>query len=137
MKIFMMIGLVVAIAFMPTKSQAHTEKPILYAIAFHADWCSSCKLLGPKVIKARGKSDLDSQNVLFIKLDLTDKTSRHQSSLVASAIGITDFYQSNAGKTGFVLLVNSATGVTLGKLTKDMDADQISSEIQKQIKGLQ
>ena len=49
----------------------------LYAITFHADWCGSCKALEPLMSKARGKADLDNENVLFITLDLTDATTRN------------------------------------------------------------
>jgi thiol:disulfide interchange protein len=127
---------VVLFAITPVQSHAETDAPQLYAVAFHADWCGSCKVLGPNVVKARGKADLDNQNVLFVKLDLTNKTTRHQSSLMAAALGISDFYTENNGKTGFVLLVNSATGETVGKLTKDMDAGQISMLIEEQIAAL-
>ncbi len=108
----------------------------LYAVAFHADWCGSCKTLGPNVIKARGQADLDNQNVLFVKLDLTDKATRSQAELMANALGLGDFYKENNGKTGFVLLVNSKTGETVGKLTKDMSSGDIKTKIHEQIKAL-
>lgn len=138
MKTFIMTLAFALIAVLPVQSQAETAmaKPALYAVAFHADWCGSCKVLEPQVIKARGKSDLDNQNVLFVTLDLTDKTTRHQSGLMADALGIGDFYKENNGKTGFVLLVNSATGEMLGKLSKEMDSNQISSMIQEKIQSL-
>ena len=132
MRNFLTICSFLLIAVMPLKSYA-AEAPALYAVAFHADWCGSCKVLGSNVVKARGKSDLDSQNVLFVKLDLTNKATRDQSSLMASALGIKDFYEENNGKTGFVLLVNSKTGEAVGKLTKDMDSGQITTMIQEKI----
>ena len=109
------------------------SKAALYAVSFHADWCGSCKILEPNVIKARGKADLDNQNVLFVKLDLTNATKRHQSELMAGALGIGDFFAKNNGKTGFVLLVDSASGKVVGKLTKDMDAGQIAKTIKKNL----
>jgi len=126
----------VVLTFVPALTSAKADGPILYAITFHADWCGSCAVLNPEVIKARGKSDLDNQNVLFITLDLTDKTTRHQAGLMAAALGIGDFYTENDGKTGFVLLVNSATREQLGTLTKAMDATQITATINEQIAQL-
>ena len=120
----------------PHSNSLAEEVKTLYAISFHADWCGSCKILGPKVIKARGKSDLDNKNVLFVKLDLTDGTKRHQSGLMANALGIGEFYKQNAGKTGFILLVNSSNGETVGKLTKDMDSNAIADKIESSIKAL-
>ena len=125
------------LAILPALSQADThDKASLYAVHFHADWCGSCKILEPNVEKARGKADLDNKNVLFAKLDLTDGTTRHQSRLMANALGIGEFYKENNGKTGFVLLVNSKTGETVGKLTKDMDANQITAMIEEKIEAL-
>ena len=136
MKNFLMVAAISLLVILPISSNAKEASPTLYAISFHADWCGSCKALGPKMAKARGKADLDSANVLFVKLDLTDKTTSHQASLLASALGVADFYKENNGKTGFILLVNSSTGETLGKITKDMDADQIEAKIQENIKSL-
>lgn len=135
-KTIMVMMTFIILSFVPLTSYAQTDKPMLYAVSFHADWCGSCKALGPKVIKARGKADLDNQNVLFVKLDLTNKTTRHQSSLMASALGLGDYYKNNNGKTGFILLVNSSNGEVLGKLTKDMDAGQISAMINEKIAQL-
>ena len=115
---------------------AEMNKTALYAVAFHADWCGSCKVLEPNVTKARGKADLDNKDVLFVKLDLTNATTRNQSALMANALGISDFYEENDGKTGFVLLVNSKTGETLGKLTKDMDSGQITSMIKEKLQSI-
>jgi len=134
-KAFLTLAFLV-LTFVPTLTTAKADSPTLYAVTFHADWCGSCAVLNPEMIKARGKSDLDNQNVLFITLDLTDETTSHQAGLMASALGIGDFYAKNAGKTGFVLLVNAATGEELGRLTKAMDADQIASTINEKIAQL-
>lgn len=135
-KILLMLGLI-ATFIMPASVNAETKAAnSLYAVAFHADWCGSCKVLGPNVIKARGKADLDNKNVLFVKLDLTNAATRHQASLMASALNISDFYKENAGKTGFVLLVNAQTGEIVGKLTKDQDSNAITAMINEKIAAL-
>lgn len=134
MKKFIMALGFLSLAIMPLLAQAETgnvppSPTTLYAVAFHADWCGNCKELGPKVKEARSIGDLDNKNVLFIKLNLTDKTTSHQAGLLAATLGIGEFYKSNNGKTGFILLINSSTGETVGKITKDMDAKQISETI--------
>ena len=134
-KILMLLGFVM-ISILPMQAQAGDQGATLYAVSFHADWCGSCKTLGPQVIKARGKADLDNQNVLFVKLDLTDGAKRHQSGLMAEALGIGEFYKQNKGKTGFVLLVNSKTKETLGKLTKEHGANDIISMIKEKSSAL-
>ncbi len=99
--------------------------PKLMAVQFHADWCGSCAKIEPQLEKARGKADLDNKDVLFVKLDLTNGMTRNQAALLASAIGLGDFYKENNGKTGFVLLVDAATGEHVGKITKEHDSGKI------------
>ena len=102
-------------------------------VLFYADWCGSCKVLDPAIQKARGQYDLDNQPVLFVRLDLTDATDRYQAGLMASAIGLGDYYANNHGATGFMLLVDAETGEILSRLTKDMDAKAISNSVQQAI----
>ncbi len=105
------------------------QKPEVLGILFYADWCGSCKILDPEIEKARGKSDLDNDAILFVRLDLTDATRRHQSELMAHALGVGDFYQENGGATGFMLLVDAETKEVISKLTKSMDSADITVEI--------
>ncbi len=121
--------MLVFLGFAPLTAQAASGTPKLYGILFYADWCGSCKILDPQIEKARGKADLDNEDVLFVRLDLTDAATRHQASLLASALGIGEFYDANAGKTGFMLLADPATGAELGRLNKDMDSGQITVAI--------
>jgi thiol:disulfide interchange protein len=119
--------------FLSPFTLAEQPKAELYVVKFHADWCGSCKILGPQIKKARGKAGLDNSNVLFVKLDLTDATKRNQSALMASALGLAHFYEKNAGKTGFALLVDADNGEIKGRLTKDMNAEAIIQSIQSHI----
>lgn len=112
---------------------ADPQEAELYVVKFHADWCGSCRVLGPQIKKARGKAGLDDQAVLFIKLDLTDATTRNQAELMASAIGLGDYFEKNAGKTGFALLVDADSGEIKGRITKDMNAVDIIQSIESMI----
>ena len=133
--LLMTLGLLMTF-LMPIQAQAEMGKPALYAISFHADWCGSCKMIGPQMIKARGKADLDNKDILFVKLDLTDGAKRHQSGLMAQALGIGDFYKDNNGKTGFVLLVDAKSGEMVGKITKEHDANAIISTLNDKISAM-
>lgn len=138
-KMILTVGLFV-LALLPFHANAEkvqmSDPAAIYAVDFYADWCGSCQALKPILEKARGKADLDNHNVLFVTLDLTDATKRNQSALHASALGLGDFYKENNGKTGFVLLVNSKTKEIVGKLTKDMDANQVAATIKEKITAL-
>ncbi len=111
-------------------------KPMIYAVMMHADWCGTCKALGPKITQAREKDKLDSKNLLFVKLDLTDETTTHQAAMMAAALGISELYESNAGKTGFMLLINAETGEKIARITNNLDAKSISEHITEAINAL-
>ena len=112
-----------------TINQAAAAEPEVIGVLFYADWCGSCKVLDPAIQKARDKSDLDNDEVLFVRLDLTDATTRYQSELMAQALGIDGFYKENEGSTGFMVLVDADTKIVITRLTKQMDASEITKRV--------
>ena len=111
-------------------------KPVVYGVLFYADWCGSCKALEPKVAQAREEAELDSQDILFVTLDLTNDATKHQASMMAAMLGVSHVYESNAGKTGFMLLLNAVNGEKLAQLTKKMEPDGIATLIQDTIESI-
>lgn len=130
------VALSLILAALPFQVKAEDNTPLLYAVTFYADWCGSCKILDPEVDKARADGNLDSQDVLFVKLDLTNDTTKHQAALMADALDIEDFYKKNGGKTGFVVLFDAETDKEVGRLTKDMTAAEIVQTVEQKIKAL-
>jgi len=114
-------------------ANAIEQKPEVLGVLFYADWCGSCKVLDPIIKKARGKADLDNDAILFVRLDLTDATQRHQSALMAHTLGLSDFYNKNGGATGFMLLVNAETKEVITRLTKNMNATEITKQVRNAI----
>jgi len=110
-------------------ANAIEQKPEVLGVLFYADWCGSCKVLDPIIKKARGKANLDNDAILFVRLDLTDATQRHQSALMAHTLGLSDFYNKNGGATGFMLLVNAETKEVITRLTKNMNATEITKQV--------
>lgn len=135
------ILLLVTVLFLQltTISQADNRdaaiKPAVYGILFYADWCGSCKALDPKIVKAREDAMLDEKDILFVRLDLTDETTQHQSALMAAALGIEELYTANNGKTGFMLLLNAKTKKKIDVLTKTMESDEIAVKISDSIES--
>jgi len=119
--------------FLAAAPAAHAEKsssqPQTYAVLFYADWCGSCKTLDPKVKEAR--KSLSDSPVLFLTFDLTDDGTKHQSAMLAEAIGLDSLYAENGGKTGYLAIVDAASGKVLGKLTKGDSVEVIAAKLRE------
>jgi len=120
----LVLGVFVVHAATAVKEEA--QQPLLVGVLHHADWCGSCKVLDPKLEAV--KRDFQDQGVLFTQVDLTDEFTQAQSVLFASWVGYKDVLANNQ-KTGFMLLVNPATGETMGKLTKVQSEDELRATI--------
>jgi thiol-disulfide isomerase/thioredoxin len=100
------------------------ERPKVLAVLFYADWCASCKALEPKLNKV--KRDFEGKPILFTRFDLTDEFTNDQSARYAALLGLANYYTENAGKTGYMLLIDSQSKKVLGRINK-----QDSSEAMK------
>lgn len=107
-------------------AQENISQPKLIALKFHADWCGSCKVMGPVFEDLSNK--LDGQPVLFYKLDFTNNTTKHQSVMMASALGLGEVLKENHG-TGFILLIDTKSKKVLQKFTKDDSLKTIAGKI--------
>jgi thiol-disulfide isomerase/thioredoxin len=110
-------------------------KPTLYALYFTADWCPNCKALTPVLEQARKEGKLDAKDVLFVKLDLTDKTTIHQALLLSSAIGVAPFVQKQGSSTGYVALVAADKTTELARFDRTAKAEDIIAAIEKNLGG--
>ncbi len=133
--IFLLIPMLfIALPFVShSEESSATAKPAVFGVLFYADWCGSCKALDPKVTQAREAANLDAQDVLFVTLDLTNDTTKHQAAMMAATLGISDVYESNAGKTGFMLLLDAESGEKVAQLTNKMEATDIATRIQETV----
>ena len=125
--IFTLLGLLI-LAGAPTQNINAAEagsQPKIIAVKFHADWCGTCKVMGPVFTDLRNK--LDGKPVLFVELDFTNATTRHQAMLLASALGISQALKENPG-TGFILLFDKKRQVT-GKHTSCQTLKEIAAAI--------
>ena len=100
-----------------------------YAIAYHADWCGSCKILGPKVKEMKASLPPEvSDKVEFIKFDFTDDDTKETSQALAEAKGLSEMYMNHA-KTGQLMIVDIETGTILATIKKDFSVEEIKGAI--------
>lgn len=106
-------------------------QPRLIALKFHADWCGSCKAMGPVFTELQQK--YESLPVLYVELDQTTKSRKRQAAFLANAMGLDKTWKEHGGKTGFILLVDSETKAVVAKLTKDQNLKQMGASLQKAV----
>ena len=108
------------------------QEPDILAVKFHADWCGSCKKMGPIFEDLRNK--YDGKSVLFVTLDLTNGTTRAQAEFMASALGFGDAFAANSG-TGFILLLDGDSRQQVAKLTADQNIKVMGAELVRQLES--
>ena len=102
-------------------------KPNYIAVYFYADWCGNCKILSPRIKQVENQNNLKKQNVVFVKLDLTDKPRVHQSILLAQALGVGDFLKAQGSKTGYLAVLDSENKQELKRFTSEDSLETIEN----------
>jgi len=123
-----------AIADTHAKKDAMMEKkveaPATTAVAFHADWCGGCKILGPKMEEVMNGLDAETKaKFAFLKLDFTDDATKASSKSMAMEKGLAGVYPEGKAPTGVVKLIDNATGATLAKIHYKMSVEEITGVI--------
>lgn len=77
----------------------------VYVLKFHADWCPKCKSLNP-VYNAAVK-EFGEKPVGFVKLDVTDKKTTEQAEESMEKLGLSDIWDKNKGRNGFIMIVDA------------------------------
>ena len=98
------------------------------AASFTSAWCSSCKVLAPRL--ARVIPGYDGRSVAFVEFDFTFGRSEALASAAREA-GVEEAYLSAAGATGFTLLIDAETGIVLDTLTMNHSADAMRAAIDR------
>ncbi|WP_298514443.1 co-chaperone YbbN [uncultured Kordia sp.] len=118
---------IAGLLLLPTEIKAQeVTQPKLVIVKFHADWCGSCKAMGTALEDLTNK--FDGEAALFVELDFTNNTKKHQSLLLASAMGI-DNIVANNNATGFFLVIDSKTKEIKAKLTKKQTTKEMAQQI--------
>ncbi|MFC7291958.1 TlpA family protein disulfide reductase [Hirschia litorea] len=106
-------------------------RPEIYAVTFSSAWCSTCKILEPKL--AEVAPDFANKPVKFVKLDFSlgqggapEKTARD--------LNFMPVYEKYKGGTGFTLLLNADTGEIVDRLTVKLSSDEMKQALDMAIK---
>lgn len=110
-----------------SQNLSKATSPKLLVVKFHADWCKTCRAMGPVFEDLQNK--IDGGNVLFVKLDFTNNKTKNQAVLLGAQLGIADVLSQNDRRTGFVLVIDAKSKKVLQKLGVDDDVDEMESKI--------
>lgn len=101
-------------------------EPEIIAVTFSSAWCSSCKILKPRLAKII--PEFSDQPVKFVELDFT-LGQRAEIAQQAQAEGLGDIYPRFKGATGFTLLVDHDTGEIVDMLTINLNQNAMRAAI--------
>jgi len=114
-----LIGGIAIFAFTGRNSASGAEytfegEPEIIAATFSSAWCTSCKILKPRLAKVI--PDFADKPVKFVEFDFT-LGQRDEIESQAKAEGLADIYPRFKGATGFTLLIDNDTGEIVDMLT--------------------
>ena len=124
--IFALVTTITALSVGPLKA-VEVEAPEVIAVKFHADWCGSCKVMGPVFEELQEK--FDTQSALYIVLDHTRTYNRRQSQYLATTLGLDKVWAEYGGKTGFILLIDGESRKVLNTLTRENNLKQMGASL--------
>jgi len=104
--------------------------PEIVAATFASAWCSSCKILEPRL--ARVTPEFAGKPVKFVKLDFTFGQ-RGEVAELAEKEGLGELYPQYKGATGFTLLVDAQSGEIIDTLTMNHSQQAMRAAIAQAI----
>lgn len=101
------------------------ESARIAAVLIKADWCSSCKIIEPKLAAAKAQGDIAGLEHLAI-----DYTDRNKETFYANAakLGVAEpinSYLEGDVKTGIILLIDTDTNEVVADLRKELSEEEL------------
>lgn len=111
-------------------AEAVEERPRLVAALFRSSWCSSCRIIEPRINDVR--ADYRDAPVEFIRFDFTlgQRNSLREKAIEA---GIPDTFDRFEGRTGFMVLMDRDTETIFEIITVQYDREHIAQALDRWI----
>lgn len=103
--------------------------PRVLVINFHANGNAACKALEPKLAKLR--PTFEDKEVLFVTVDLSSRSSRHQTKLLLNVLGLGTVSKAYATKPGHVVLIDVSTSDTIKAFDSAVEPAAIEAALNK------
>ncbi len=115
------------------KTVSIAEDTRVAAVLIRADWCSSCKIIEPKLTEVKIDGPIDG--LQHITMDYTD---RDKDAFYAAAekLGVGDAVRDHLEgdvKTGIILLVDMETKSVVADLRKELSEDELKAAMEKSV----
>ena len=106
---------------------AFDGEPAVIAATFNAQWCTSCKILKPRLLGIL--PEFSGRPVKFVEYDLTfgDRPALRGA---AEADGVASIYDRFSSATGYTLLVEARTGDVVDMLTINHSRAEMRNRIE-------
>jgi len=106
---------------------ADIRKADVIAVYFTADWCQPCKPF--TALLADVGNRFDGEPVLGIVFDYTNRSTREDAEMHASALALQPLWQHNSDQLGMLYLLDARTKKVLASITPDRDFDAVVNKV--------
>ncbi len=113
-----------------TAAPAVTEETKIAAVLSYADWCTSCKILDPKLKAVQAGAPIDGVGYLTIDYTERDQDAFFATADAAGVGGAVRAFYADEIKTGILLLVDMSTGDVVADIRKSMSEEEIRTSLE-------
>ncbi|TAF66685.1 MAG: hypothetical protein EAZ55_05660 [Cytophagales bacterium] len=109
------------------------KKGKVMVLLHFAEWCENSQTM--QVFFEHLKNRFDGKEVLFVRLDFTNKTAQYQTELLAIALRV-DEVVNRFSDTGFIVLIDQESGQPFARLTSKVHFSEMVVTIQNHLEML-
>ncbi|MBX2834922.1 MAG: thioredoxin family protein [Micavibrio sp.] len=129
MKKLLSLLAIAVLAIMPQAYAGDMEKEATSnttVVAYHADWCGGCKILGPKMKEAMSKLSPEiKEKLAVVKFDFTDESTTEKSRALAEEKKLTAIFPKDKQATGQLKIIDNESGAVLAKINYKQSTEEI------------